>query len=419
LRFRRKSGHGFRKNCKGFKGLFLGSDGNVEVIVSSLDWLCGALKELDEKGLRRTLSERGGPQRARGVCLDGRELVNFGSNDYLGLAADERVCEAARGAIEKYGWGAGASPLVTGRTDLHGELERRLAEFEGTEAALVFPSGYAANVGTITALVGTGDVIFSDELNHASIIDGCRLSGATVHVYRHLDTDHLDAVVTHLRGKRRNLIVTDSLFSMGGDVAPLAELARLANYWRAMLLVDEAHATGVLGEQGRGVCELAGVDSKSVIKVGTLSKALGSIGGFVAGSRLLIEWLANRARPYVFSTAMPAAAAAAALQVIDMVREEPQRRRRVLALAGELGRQLVSAGILKSLPQSQIVPVVLGDPQRTMAASRELRQRGFFVPGIRPPSVPQGRSLLRISLTSEHTQEDVERLVGALADVAR
>lgn len=384
-----------------------------------LAWLDDALDDLERGGLRRTLLARAGPQRGDRIEIGGQSLVNFGSNDYLGLAADPRIAAAAKQAIDECGWGSGASPLVTGRSDLHAELERKLAEFEGTEAALLFPTGYAANVGTICALVGKGDAIYSDELNHASIIDGCRLSGAAVHVVPHRDLGELRQQLISARSFRRRLIVTDSLFSMGGDIAPLSGLAELAHRHDAMLLVDEAHATGVFGNRGRGLCEHDGVEEGVHIRVGTLSKALGNHGGFVAGQQRLIDWLANRARPYVFSTAAPAAVAAACLAALETVEREPERRQRLLAMAQSVRGGLLHAGLNYGSSFSQVIPVILGDPRRVMAAAHELRLRGFFVPGIRPPSVPEGQSLLRISLTSLHTQEQIDALVAALCEVAR
>jgi 8-amino-7-oxononanoate synthase len=382
-----------------------------------LDWLDDALADLDRRGLRRSLAARIGPQRGDRIEIGGQTLVNFGSNDYLGLAADPRIAAAAKQAIDQYGWGSGASPLVTGRSELHAELERKLAEFEGTEAALLFPSGYAANVGTICALVGKGDAIYSDELNHASIIDGCRLSGAAVHVYRHCQMGQLHELLRQGEPFRRRLIVSDSLFSMHGDISPLSQLVELATEFDAMVMVDEAHATGIYGDYGRGVCEDFGVEWGVHVRVGTLSKALGSHGGFVVGQQRLIDWLANRARPYVFSTAAPAAVAAAGIAALDI--NEPERRKTLYVLASHLREWLLERDLIAPAPISQIIPVILGDADRTMAAAAELRRRGFFVPGIRPPSVPEGQSLLRISVTCLHTQEQIDALVAALCDVAR
>jgi 8-amino-7-oxononanoate synthase len=377
-------------------------------------WVQAELHDLDQRGLRRSLAERARAQRGDRIVVDGRELVNFGSNDYLGLADDPRLATAVRAAIDTHGWGAGASPLVTGRGDLHAKLERRLAEFEHTEAALLFPTGFAANVGTITALAGPGDAIFSDAKNHASIIDGCRLSGAAVHVYRHADAAHLKTLLEQTRGARRRLIVTDGLFSMDGDLAPLDAIAELAERHAAMLVVDEAHATGVFGATGRGACEHFHLSPTAAIRVGTLSKALGSIGGFVCGPQPIIDWLLNRARPYVFSTALPEATAAAALAALDIVEQEPQRRRELLDRAAALRQKLMAASFRIGLSQSQIVPILLGDPMRTMQAAAHLRAAGFFVPGIRPPSVPAGESLLRISLTWRHDEAMIERLLASL-----
>ncbi|NQT11194.1 MAG: 8-amino-7-oxononanoate synthase, partial [Planctomycetes bacterium] len=282
----------------------------------ALQWIDDELAALDRQDLCRRLATREGKQTTQ-IDLDGGKLVNFGSNDYLALAADPRLAHAASEAAHEEGWGSGASPLVTGHGPAHRRLEERLAEFEDAEAALVFSSGFAANAGTIAALVGPGDVVFSDRTNHASIWDGCRLSRADVRTFRHADCRQLAQLLEKSHGRRRRLIVTDSVFSMDGDVAPLAELTDLAERFDAMLLVDEAHATGVFGPHGRGAAEQAGLEGRVHVRVGTLSKALGSVGGFVVGSRSLIDWLVNRARPYVFSTAPPGAAAAAATAALD------------------------------------------------------------------------------------------------------
>ncbi len=308
-----------------------------------LFWIADELAALESQGLRRQLVERHGPQGP--LIPDGeRPLVNFASNDYLALAADPRLIAAAEGACQREGWGAGASPLISGYSPSHAQLERRLAELLGVEAALVFPAGYAANAGAISALVGRGDAVFGDAKNHASLIDGCRLSRAEVFVYPHCDLRALAEQLHGATGFRRRLIATDSLFSMDGDVAPLADLAELAERHKAMLLVDEAHATGVFGGRGSGLVELLGVADAVHVRVGTLSKALGSAGGFVAGSRLLVDWLTNRARTYVFSTAHPPAVCAAAAAAVEIVEGEPWRRQALLARAAQLrwplGRRL-------------------------------------------------------------------------------
>jgi len=379
---------------------------------SALGWIERELETLTGEHLLRELHVH---RRGQGghIVLDDQELVNFGSNDYLGLAGDPRVVRAAQQAAAQEGWGAGASPLVTGRAHAHSRLESRLAEFEGAEAALLFSSGYAANMGTIPALVGRGDAIFSDEKNHASIVDGCRLSRAEVHKFPHRDVDWLEQMLRSSHDYRRRLIVTDSVFSMDGDLAPLVRLADLADEFGCMLMVDEAHATGVFGARGRGLVEANELEARVHVRVGTLSKALGSAGGFVTGSRALISWLANRARSYVFSTAHPPAESAAALEAIEILEEEPQRRTRLLEQATRLREHLRSEGWNVGDSVSQIIPVIIGDPQGAVEISRRLREEGLLVPAIRPPSVPAGESLLRISLTSAHAPQMVDRLTAA------
>jgi 8-amino-7-oxononanoate synthase len=383
---------------------------------SRLNWLDDELARLRDADLDRHLQTFAGAQGPT-LTISGREFVNFGANDYLALAGDPRLAAAAVVATEREGWGAGASPLVVGHASSHERLERELADFEGTEAALLFATGYAANVGVVTALVGRGDVVFSDELNHASIVDGCRLSRAEVRVYPHNDIDGLSEQFQDAKKFRRRLIVTDGLFSMDGDVAPLARLAELAKRHDAMLVVDEAHATGVFGSRGRGTCEAAGVEEEVDVRVGTLSKGLGSIGGFVAGRRSLVEWLVNKARPYVFSTALPPAAAAASCAALDVVRTEPARRIELLQRAELLRATLQTQGWDVGPSVSQIIPLIVGDAARTMQLAAQLRERGFLVPPIRPPSVPVGAARLRLSLSYGHTAEQIARLTAALAEL--
>ncbi len=352
-----------------------------------LAWLDDELAALDAQHLRRRLVTRSGPQSAT-IEIDGRTLINFGANDYLGLAADPRPAAAAAKAAQQEGWGAGASPLVTGHSVSHTELERRLAEFEGTEAALVFTSGFAANLGTVAALVDREDAIYADAKNHASLIDGCRLSRAEVHVYRHADVDHLAELLRDSSRYRRRLIVTDTLFSMDGDLAPLDKIAELAEKHSAMLMVDEAHATGVFGAKGRGVAEHLGIERGIHIRMGTLSKALGCAGGFVAGSRNLIDWLVNRARSYIFSTAFPPAVAAAAIAALDIVRDEPNRRRELLNRAAALRTSLIAQGHNIGRSQSQIIPIYLGDPERTMNLRNPCATAASSSPASAPPRSP-------------------------------
>jgi 8-amino-7-oxononanoate synthase len=379
---------------------------------NSLAWIDEELAAWEALGLRRRLVDRHSRPGAE-IEIAGHKLVNFGSNDYLGLAGTI-LSSAVIKAIERHGWGSGASPLINGHGDLHARLETELARFEGTEAALLFPTGYAANLGTVAALARNGDVIFSDSKNHASLIDGCRLSGARIVMYPHRDVGYLEKMLQQASRFRRRLIVTDGLFSMDGDLAPLGNLADLAEQHEAMLLVDEAHGTGVFGRKGRGIAEHFAVENRVHVRIGTLSKALGSMGGFVAGSRSLIEWLVNRARPYVFSTAPPEAMAAAGLRALEVVQSEPSRRQRLLEASGKLREALEKDGWQVGDSVSQIVPVFIGSPDTTMRLSQALRDQGLFVPGIRPPSVPEGESLLRISVLFTHTDEQLDRLVAAL-----
>ncbi len=378
-------------------------------------WLGDELAGLERVGLLRRRRRTVSPL-PDGACeVDGQRLANFASNDYLGLAGDARLRVAARRVIDDLGVGAGASALVSGRTVWHERLEQRLAHFEGTEAALLFPTGYAANVGTVSALAGRGDVVFSDALNHASLIDGCRLSRAEVCVYPHGDVGFLEEALRRHPDARRRLIVTDGVFSMDGDVAPLAELSRLAEQFDAMLLVDEAHGTGVLGEQGRGACELMEADSPNLIRIGTLSKAVGALGGFVTGSAELIDFLWNRARMQVFSTALPPAMCAAACAAIDVIQEDPDRRRHVGALSQRLRDVLSECGLpIPTGAVTPILPIIVGDAGAAVRMSEHLAEQGFFVPAIRPPTVPEGTSRLRVSLSAAHSLTVVNELADCL-----
>jgi 8-amino-7-oxononanoate synthase len=388
--------------------------------MNPLNWLDGALEEIDRLDLRRAPLVRSARPDGATLISQGKLLVNFGSNDYLGLApvVGRRVVEV----LEQTGWGSGASPLVTGKTASHETLERELAAWKRTEAAILFSSGFAANAGTIPALVSRGDLIYSDAKNHASIIDGCRLSGAEVVIYQHGDArDLAGRLAGQGRGVANNagrrLIVTDSVFSMDGDLAPLGEIAELAEKHGAMLMVDEAHAAGVFGERGSGLCEALGVEERVHVRVGTLSKALGGIGGFVAGSQKLIDWLLHRARSQLFSTALPEACALASLEALRYVHEEPNRRQGLLATSKEVRARLKSMGRDVGNSESQIIPVRCGAPARALELSRRLREAGYFVPAIRPPSVPDGESLLRISLTAAHCSEQIQGVCQCLVDV--
>ncbi len=375
------------------------------------------LEELRDRGLYRRLRLVGGPQGAR-VLLDGRPVLLLCSNNYLGLADHPKVRRAAAEAAMRWGAGAGASRLISGNMEPHRRLEQRLAAFKGYEEALLFGSGYLANTGAIAALAGRGEVVFSDALNHASIVDGCRLSRAETFVYRHGDVEHLSWGLERAGG-RCALIVTDGVFSMDGDVAPLEALARLARRHGCRLMVDEAHATGALGPGGRGAAAAAGLGGEVDLVVGTLGKALGSYGAYVCAGRELREYLVNTARPFVFSTAPPPPVLAAALAALDLLEAAPQLVEQLQANAATLRGALAAEGLPVGAGECQIVPVEIGDAERTMALSERLLERGVFAQGIRPPTVPEGSSRLRFAVMATHRPNELERAARLAGEAAR
>ena len=362
------------------------------------------LQRLTSEGLRRHIRDMASAPGPHVEC-EGRERLLLCSNDYLGLANDERVKARAAQALALWGTGTGGSRLTTGSLALHSELEQRLAAFKHAEAALLFNTGYMANTGVITALCGQGDVIFSDELNHASIIDGCRQSRAEIVVYRHNDMSDLEAKA-RLRAGRRGLIVSDAVFSMDGDIAPLPDLLRIADRYSFLSMIDEAHATGVLGATGRGAVEHFGLSSMPDITIGTLSKALGSEGGFVCGQARLIEYLKNRARSFIFSTALPAASVAAALAALDILCQEPWRVLRLQEHTAFFCHCLQAEG-LNAHSSSAIVPLIVGDEKNATRVADELFARGYLLSAIRYPSVARGQARLRATLRSDHTRTDL------------
>jgi 8-amino-7-oxononanoate synthase len=374
------------------------------------------LEELRDRGLYRRLRLVSGPQGPR-VLLDGRPVLLLCSNNYLGLADHPRVREAAAEAALRWGAGAGASRLISGNMTPHRSLEKRLAEFKGYEAALLFGSGYLANAGAIAALARRGEVVFSDELNHASIVDGCRLSRAETFVYRHGDVEHLAWGLREAEG-RGSLIVTDGVFSMDGDLAPLADLARLARRHDCRLMVDEAHATGALGPGGRGSVAAAGLSGEVDLVVGTLGKALGSYGAYVCASRELVDYLLNTARSFIFSTAPPPPVVAAAQAALELLEAQPERVERLRSNAATLRAALAEEGLAAAGAGTQIVPVEVGGAAPTMGLCERLLEGGLFAQGIRPPTVPEGSSRLRLTVMATHRPDELRqaaRLVGAAA----
>jgi 8-amino-7-oxononanoate synthase len=377
-------------------------------------WAEEELTALASRGLLRSLEPLASPQ-GPSVLLGGEALVNFSANDYLGLAAHPAVLAAAHAALERWGMGSGASRLVVGDTEAHHALEARLRTFKDAEAVLLFNGGYPANLGLLPALVGREDAVFSDALNHASLVDGCRLSRARVHVYPHLDVAALTALLQRTPG-RRKLVVTDSVFSMDGDVAPLAELVDVCQRAGAGLLVDEAHAIGVLGQRGAGLCEALGLTRAVDVRMGTLGKALGAFGAYAATSAPVAALLVNRARSLVFSTALPAVVCAAAGAALDVLESEPELRARLWRNIHQFHEGLRALGH-PSRPTSAIFPVVLGSAESAMAAARFLRGRGLLVKPIRPPTVPTGTSRLRFALSAAHTPAHLERALAGLKEM--
>lgn len=372
------------------------------------------LAGLTEAGLERTFRLVDGAQGPR-VSMGGREVLLFCSNDYLGLADDPEVKAAAVEATQRYGTGAGASRLVSGNMPLHRELEERVREFKKSESALLFNSGYNANLGVITSLADRDTEIFSDRYNHASLIDAALLSRARVRRYSNRDVGSLEGLVKKSRA-RKKLIVTDGVFSMDGTIAPLRDIAGLAERYGAMVYLDDAHAAGVLGPGGRGTLEHLGVESPNIIEMGTLGKAFGSFGAFVTGPEKVIRLLISRARPFVFTTALPPAVCAASIKAMEKASIDPSLRGRVSSNAALLRDGLRDGGLDILGSVTHIVPVLAGGPEKTMETSTRLLSKGIYIQGIRPPTVPAGTSRLRVTVTAKHTEEDIKAVVSAIRE---
>jgi 8-amino-7-oxononanoate synthase len=374
------------------------------------------LTKIKAAGLYRRLRRVDGDQGAT-LSIDGREVVNFSSNNYLGIANHPELAAAAKAAIDRYGCGSGASRLISGNMTPHEELENRLARFKGTEAALVFNSGFQANTGVISTLAGESDAIFSDALNHASIIDGSRLARAKIFVYAHNDLDQLETELSHAASFRRKLIVTESIFSMDGDEAHLTAIVELAEKYGAMVMVDEAHATGIFGAGGAGVVQKLGLGNRVLVQMGTLGKALGGFGAYIAGSRGLCDLLINRCRSFIFTTSLPPAVMAMAMAALDLVKREPERRQALWNNCRSLKEGLRSLGFELGASESPILPLIIGDATECMRFSEKLLESGVFAQGIRPPTIPPGTSRLRITLMATHTREQIERALAVFKAV--
>jgi glycine C-acetyltransferase len=386
--------------------------------------LTAALDDLRAKGTYfrlRVLDDQQAP-----LChYDGHEVINLASNNYLGLANDPRLIEAALAATRAFGVGSGAVRTIAGTMRIHMDLEEKIARFKNVEACVVFQSGFAANAGTVSAILGKEDFILSDELNHASIIDGARLSRATIKVFRHKDVDHCEQLLQSLAGEPgHKLVITDGVFSMDGDIGPVDKLAALAEEYGAIMMVDDAHASGVLGRNGRGSVDHFGMHGKVDVQVGTLSKAIGALGGYVCGSRDLIDYLYHRARPFLFSTSHPPSVAATCIAAFDILEQEPERIQRLWDnthyFQGELHKLGFNiGGVTTPATQTPITPIIIGDGRAAMDFSRALFEEGVMATGIAFPTVPEGKARIRAILTSEHTRDQLDRALETFESVAR
>lgn len=384
--------------------------------MNTYDWIPTEYTELEEAGLLRHLRTVESPP-ANTVTIDGNYVVMLGSNNYLGLSTHPSVISTAASTGTIYGTGASGSRLLSGNNNLYTILENTLSELKKTEASLVFSSGYAANTSIIPVLAGEGDLILSDALNHASIIDGCRLSRATKQVYRHCDVEHIKSLLKESSGFRRRLIVTEGVFSMDGDIAPLQDIYQLSKEYDAMLLVDDAHGFGVLGKKGRGTVSHCGLEGEDIIQMGTLSKAVGGLGGYIAGSRQLIELLINKARGLIFTTGLPPAVLSAANRAIKVMSSTPSLRKQLLNNAEDMKTALTNIGYNLLPSQTQIIPVILGDAQRATDVAEALLKEDVFAPAIRPPAVPEGTSRLRVTVMATHTDLDIDHAIAGFKNV--
>lgn len=385
---------------------------------TKLDWLTTELENLRQQGLYNNVRTIASPQGAW-LVVDGKRVLNFCSNNYLGLANDSRLRDAAKRAVDQFGAGPAAVRSIAGTLTLHRELETRLAKFKGAQAAIAFQSGFASNLGTIAALVGKEDVIFSDELNHASIIDGARLSGAKIVRYAHNDPAALEAAIKEENTYRRALIITDGVFSMDGDIASLPAMVEVAERYDLMLMVDDAHGEGVLGRGGRGIVDHFGLHGRVDVEVGTLSKAFGVVGGYVAGKKEIVEWLNQRGRPFLFSSALTAADTAACLAAVGILESSTERVDQLWDNARYFKKEMQRLGFDTGKSETPITPIMLGDEMLTRKFSQQLFENDVFAMGITYPTVAKGKARIRVMISAAHAREDLDRGVETFARVGR
>lgn len=372
------------------------------------------IKRLKESGLLRRLVTVQSPHGSR-IIISNKEFINFSSNDYLGLSRDPRVIDVTINTLRRYGIGSGSSRLLSGTYPPHTRLEKVIARFKKADRSIVFNSGYSANTGIIPAISDNKTVIFSDELNHASIIDGIRLSKADVKVYRHKDVGHLESLIKKSIKGKKGLIITDAVFSMDGDLAPINEILQLSKRYDCLLMVDDAHGTGVLGRKGRGTLEHLGINDKDIIQMGTLSKAVGCFGGFIAGSSELIEFLINKARSFIYSTSLPPSIIEACIKAIELIVDDSEGlRKRLWRNRERLYKGLRDLGFDTMDSETQVVPILIGGIDETLRISRYLYNNGIFAPAIRPPTVPEGKCRIRFSVTAMHTDEDIDMVLEGM-----
>lgn len=387
--------------------------------MTKTNWIEHEIENLKSQGLYNNIRTIGSPQGAW-LIVDGKNVLNFCSNNYLGLANHPDLISASKNATGELGIGPAAVRSIAGTTTLHVELEKRIAQFKGVEAAVTFQSGFTANLATIPALVGKEDVIFSDKLNHASIIDGCRLSGAKIIAYEHNDVKHLEEQIkANLSQYRRALIITDGVFSMDGDVAPLPEIYEVAKKYDILLMVDDAHGEGVLGKGGRGIVDHFGLHGKVDVEVGTFSKAFGVVGGMVAGKSIIVEWLRQRGRPFLFSSAMTVPDTAACLAAIDLLEDSTQLVDKLWENAKYFKAEMKSLGFDTGVSETPITPVMLGEAKLAQQFSRELFESGVFAMAIGFPTVPQGKARIRVMISASHSKDDLDKGLEAFKNVGK